>query len=99
MYGIFLLLLMVGIARWLSGMMIGEEGYGEILEGYAGGLDMIFGVVGAYVGSYFFLLRSSPPYQSGESRHIEWDHEGRTLERIRPSLGDVHIANGFEHRL
>jgi hypothetical protein len=52
---------MVGVARWLSGMMIGGEGYGEILEGYAGGLDVIFGVVGGYVGSYLFLLRSAAP--------------------------------------
>lgn len=61
MYAIFWLLLMVGVARWLSGMMNGEEGYGEILKGYAGGLDVIFGVVGGYVGSYLFLLRSAAP--------------------------------------
>ena len=61
MYAIFWLLLMVGVARWLSGMMIGGEGYGEILEGYVGGLDVIFGVVAAYVGNYLFLLRSAGP--------------------------------------
>jgi len=82
MYGIFALL-MVGVARWWTGNMIGEEGYGEILEGFTGGLDVIFGVVGAYVGSYFFLLRSPAPYQSGESRHIEGTmREGLSKESV-----------------
>ena len=78
MYGIFALL-MVGVARWWTGNMIGEEGYREILEGFTGGLDVIFGVVGAYVGSYFFLLRSP----SGESRHIEGTmREGLSKESV-----------------
>ena len=58
MYGI-LWILMVGVARWGTGQMIGESGYEEILQGHAGGLDVTFGVIGAYVGSYLFLLRSS----------------------------------------
>lgn len=58
MYGI-LWIVMVGVGRWAAGQMIGESGYEEILEGHAGGLDVIFGVIGAYVGNYLFLLRSS----------------------------------------
>jgi uncharacterized membrane protein YeaQ/YmgE (transglycosylase-associated protein family) len=60
MQGIFWVL-MVGLAGWLAGQMMGQEGYGEILGGHVGGLDMIFGFVGASVGSYLFLLRSSAP--------------------------------------
>lgn len=46
--------LMVGVAGWLTGKIIGEEGYGEILGGYADGLDIIFGIVGASIGGYLF---------------------------------------------
>jgi uncharacterized membrane protein YeaQ/YmgE (transglycosylase-associated protein family) len=60
MYGIFWVL-MIGVAGWLSGMVAGEEGYEEILGVHIGELDMIFGFVGASVGSYLFLLRSSAP--------------------------------------
>jgi uncharacterized membrane protein YeaQ/YmgE (transglycosylase-associated protein family) len=60
MHGIFWVL-MVGVAGWLTGQMMGQEPYGEILGGHVGGLDMIFGFVGASVGSYLFLLRSSAP--------------------------------------
>lgn len=59
MHGIFWFLLIVGIARWVAGAMIGEEVRTGILQGYAGGLDVIFGVVGGYVGSHLFLMRSA----------------------------------------
>jgi uncharacterized membrane protein YeaQ/YmgE (transglycosylase-associated protein family) len=68
MHGIFwvlyarnILVLMVGVAGWLTGQMMGQGGYAEIFGDHVGGLDMIFGFVGASVGSYLFLLRSSAP--------------------------------------
>ena len=44
------------ITGWLTGKMIGEKGYGECLKaGYARGLDIVFGIVGASVGGYLFF--------------------------------------------
>jgi uncharacterized membrane protein YeaQ/YmgE (transglycosylase-associated protein family) len=60
MHGVFWVLV-VGVAGWLTAQMIGQEGYGEILGGHVGWLDMTFGFVGASVGSYLFLLRYSAP--------------------------------------
>ncbi len=54
MNGLFWLL-MVGVTGWLTGMIIGETGYGEALGGYADGLDIIFGIVGASLGGYLFF--------------------------------------------
>ncbi len=46
--------LMVGIAGWLTEKIIGEEGYGKTLGGYAVGLDVFFGTIGASSGAYLF---------------------------------------------
>jgi len=54
MNGIFWVL-MVGVAGWLTGKIIGENSYGETLGGYAGYLDIIFGIIGASVGGYLFF--------------------------------------------
>ena len=54
MNGLFWVL-MVGVTGWLTGKMIGEKGYGEALGGYANGLDILFGVVGASIGGYLFF--------------------------------------------
>ena len=54
MNGIFWVLV-VGVTGWLTGKMIGEEGYGKVLRGgYADGLDIFFGIVGASIGGYLF---------------------------------------------
>lgn len=48
--------LMVGVAGWLTGRMFGEEGYGKVLRGgYAEGLDIVLGIVGASIGGYLFF--------------------------------------------
>ena len=47
--------LMVGVTGWLTGKIVGKEGYGNALEGYAGGLDILFGIVGACIGGYLFF--------------------------------------------
>jgi uncharacterized membrane protein YeaQ/YmgE (transglycosylase-associated protein family) len=45
-----------GTTGWLTGKLIGEKGYGELLKaGYARGLDMVFGIVGASLGGYLFF--------------------------------------------
>lgn len=55
MNGIFWVVL-GGITGWLTGKLIGEKGYGEVLKGgYAGGLDIVFGIVGASIGGYLFF--------------------------------------------
>ena len=55
MNGIFWVL-MVGITGWLTGKLIGEKGYGKVLgRGYAKGLDVVFGIVGASFGGYLFF--------------------------------------------
>lgn len=47
--------LVVGVAGWMTGKMIGETGYGEALGGYTDGLDIILGVLGGFVGGYLFF--------------------------------------------
>ncbi len=48
--------LMVGVAGWLTGKIVGEKGYGKVLRGgYAGGLDVFFGIMGASIGGYLFF--------------------------------------------
>lgn len=47
--------LVAGGCGWLIGTIIGQNGYGKALGGYADGLDILLGIVGASVGGYFFL--------------------------------------------
>ncbi|MGH7826337.1 MAG: GlsB/YeaQ/YmgE family stress response membrane protein [Candidatus Binatia bacterium] len=47
--------LLVGVTGWLAGKLIGEKGYGEALGGYADGLDIVLGIVGASMGGYLLL--------------------------------------------
>jgi uncharacterized membrane protein YeaQ/YmgE (transglycosylase-associated protein family) len=48
--------LMGGITGWLTGKLIGEKAYEKLLlSGYANGLDIIFGIVGASFGDYLFF--------------------------------------------
>jgi uncharacterized membrane protein YeaQ/YmgE (transglycosylase-associated protein family) len=55
MDGIFWILV-GGITGWLTGKLIGKKGYGEtLLAGYARGLDILFGIVGASIGGYLFF--------------------------------------------
>jgi uncharacterized membrane protein YeaQ/YmgE (transglycosylase-associated protein family) len=54
MDGVFWVLI-VGIVGWLTGKMIGETGYGQALGGFADGLDVLLGVIGAFMGAYLFL--------------------------------------------
>jgi uncharacterized membrane protein YeaQ/YmgE (transglycosylase-associated protein family) len=54
MDGLFWVLI-VGVAGWMTGKMIGQTGYGEALGGFADGLDIVFGVVGAFMGGYLFF--------------------------------------------
>jgi uncharacterized membrane protein YeaQ/YmgE (transglycosylase-associated protein family) len=54
MDGLFWVLI-IGVTGWLTGKMIGETGYGEALGGYADGLDIIFGIVGAFMAGYLFF--------------------------------------------
>lgn len=58
MYGIFWVL-MIGAVSWLIGDISGQGGYAQMLTGQAGWRDMIFGIVGASVGSSLFVFRSS----------------------------------------
>ncbi len=45
-----------GITGWLTGKLVGEKGYGKaLLGGYAIGLDIIFGIIGASIGGYLFF--------------------------------------------
>src|SRR5712692_2260177 len=45
-----------GITGWLTGKLVGEKGYGKaLLGGYAIGLDIIFGFIGASIGGYLFF--------------------------------------------
>lgn len=56
MNGIFWILV-GGVTGWLTGELIGEKGYGKVLErGYAKGLDIVFGIIGASLGGYLFFL-------------------------------------------
>lgn len=55
MNGIFWILV-GGIAGWLTGKIVGEKGYGKaLLGGYAIGLDIIFGIIGASIGGHLFF--------------------------------------------
>lgn len=45
--------LIVGIAGWFSGKMIGEAGYGK--ASYADGLDILLGILGASIGGYLYF--------------------------------------------
>jgi uncharacterized membrane protein YeaQ/YmgE (transglycosylase-associated protein family) len=47
--------LVTGVAGWLTGKLIGEKGYGEALGGCTGGLDILFGIVGASLGGYLYF--------------------------------------------
>jgi uncharacterized membrane protein YeaQ/YmgE (transglycosylase-associated protein family) len=45
-----------GMTGWLTGTLIGEEGYGKSLLGvYARSLDIVLGIVGAFFGGYLFF--------------------------------------------
>ena len=44
--------LIVGVAGWLTEKILGEEGYGKALGGYAVGLDIFFGIIGASFCGY-----------------------------------------------
>ena len=55
MSGIFCILV-GGITGWLTGMFMGEQGYGKsLLGGYARSLDIALGIVGASFGGYLFF--------------------------------------------
>jgi uncharacterized membrane protein YeaQ/YmgE (transglycosylase-associated protein family) len=55
MSGIFWILV-GGMTGWLTGTLMGEEGYGErLLGGYARSLDIVLGIVGASFGGYLFF--------------------------------------------
>src|SRR2546427_12724383 len=56
MNGIFWIVL-GGMTGWLTGTLMGKEGYGKrSLGGYTRSLDIFFGVVGASIGGFFFFL-------------------------------------------
>lgn len=49
-------ILIGGVTGWLTGKIIGEEGYGKVFRGgYGKGLDIIFGIIGASFGGYLFF--------------------------------------------
>ena len=49
-------ILVGGMTGWLTGTLMGEEGYGKSLLGvYASSLDIVLGVVGAFFGGYLFF--------------------------------------------
>ena len=55
MSGIFWILV-GGITGWLTGIFMGEQGYGKsLLGGYARSLDIALGIVGASFGGYLFF--------------------------------------------
>jgi uncharacterized membrane protein YeaQ/YmgE (transglycosylase-associated protein family) len=55
MSGIFWILV-GGMTGWLTGTMMGEQGYGKrLLGGYASSLDIVLGIVGASFGGYLFF--------------------------------------------
>ena len=48
--------LVAGMTGWLTGTLMGEEGYGKrLLGGYARSLDIALGIVGASFGGYLFF--------------------------------------------
>jgi uncharacterized membrane protein YeaQ/YmgE (transglycosylase-associated protein family) len=55
MEGLLFWALVVGVTGWLAGKMIGEPGYGKTLAGYADGLDIVLGIVGASIGGYLLF--------------------------------------------
>src|SRR3989442_14320209 len=56
MNGIFWIVL-GGMTGWLTGTLMGKEGYGKrSLGGYTRSLDIFFGVVGDSIGGFFFFL-------------------------------------------
>ncbi len=55
MNGIFWIVL-GGMTGWLTGTLMGKEGYGKrLLGGYARSLDIVLGIVGASFGGYLFF--------------------------------------------
>jgi uncharacterized membrane protein YeaQ/YmgE (transglycosylase-associated protein family) len=55
MSGIFWILV-GGMTGWLTGTLMGEQGYGKrLLGGYASSLDIVLGIVGASLGGYLFF--------------------------------------------
>lgn len=45
-----------GMTGWLTGIVMGEQGYGKrLLGGYARSLDIALGMVGASFGGYLFF--------------------------------------------
>jgi uncharacterized membrane protein YeaQ/YmgE (transglycosylase-associated protein family) len=45
-----------GMTGWLTGTLMGEEGYGKrLIGGYARSLDIVLGIVGASFGGYLFF--------------------------------------------
>src|SRR2546430_17101719 len=56
MNGIFWIVLN-GMTGWLTGTLMGKEGYGKrSLGDYTRSLDIFFGVVGASIGGFFFFF-------------------------------------------
>jgi uncharacterized membrane protein YeaQ/YmgE (transglycosylase-associated protein family) len=53
-----ILFLLIGLVGCWLGNMAGLFGYEQVYETEPSGLDMIFGIVGASAGSYFFLYTS-----------------------------------------
>jgi uncharacterized membrane protein YeaQ/YmgE (transglycosylase-associated protein family) len=52
MNGIFWIVL-GGMTGWLTGTLMGEQGYGKrLIGGYTRSLDIFFGAVGASIGGY-----------------------------------------------
>ncbi len=55
MNGIFRVSLL-GLTRWLTGLLIGRRGYAKTFVGYiTNGLDIILGITGAFIGGYLFF--------------------------------------------
>ncbi len=49
-------ILVGAMTGWLTGILMGEEGYGKSLLGvYASSLDIVLGIVGAFFGGYLFF--------------------------------------------
>ena len=49
-------ILVGGMTGWLTGIVMGEQGYGKRLLGrYARSLDIVLGMVGASFGGYLFF--------------------------------------------
>jgi len=49
-------ILLAAMAGWLTGKLVGKKGYAlPLLGGFAGSLDIFFGVVGASIGGNLFF--------------------------------------------